>query len=125
MAKKSKQLKNVQKQLSSVTDQLSNIANELELDKRLADVAGKVGLTERKKVLGVPVSKKRTDWGRIAGYGAAVVGAVAGARALGGEHEDSSKQSSEAGSKKDAPKKDAPKKEDTKKEEAKDSGQDD
>jgi uncharacterized membrane protein len=59
-----------------------------DLRKQLGDVAEKIdldaiGLTERKKVLGVPVGKKQTDWGQLASYGLAAAVAFAGTRLLG------------------------------------------
>jgi hypothetical protein len=75
----------VAKQLKDVRKQLGNVADQLKLDKRLGEVADKVGLADRKKVLGIPVSRKRPDWGRIATYGAGALAVLAaGARAIGG-----------------------------------------
>jgi hypothetical protein len=69
----------------TVTKQLKDVRKQLDLDKRVAGVADKVGLAERKKVLGIPVSRKRPDWGRIATYGAAATAvAIAGVRAVSG-----------------------------------------
>lgn len=83
----SKQLKQARKQIDAVTDQL-------DLDKRMLDMAGKAGLAKRKKVLGIPVSRKKPQWGRIATYGAvAAVGAV-GSRVLSGGNDKDDEASS-------------------------------
>jgi hypothetical protein len=110
----SKQLKKLTKQLTSVASQLSDVAGQLDLDKldkRLGGAADKVGLADRKKVLGVPVSRKRPDWGRIATYGAAALAAVAGARAIGGNG-DGSGGGRDEGSSKEKGADDSPKKKD-------------
>jgi uncharacterized membrane protein len=61
-------------QLNDLRKTLSNVTDKLDLDD--------LGLTERQKVLGLPIGGKRTDWGKIAKYGAAAVAAVAGSRFL-------------------------------------------
>jgi hypothetical protein len=65
-----------------VLDQLNDVRKHLG-DKRLG--ADKLGLTERKKVLGVPVGSKRTDWDKVASIakiGAAAAAAVVGTKLL-------------------------------------------
>jgi uncharacterized membrane protein len=83
-------------QLNGLRKTLSNVTDKIDLDD-LGDLTDKLGggLTERKKVLGLPIGSKRTDWGKVASYGAAAVAAVAGSRMLlggkngdGGEDED-------------------------------------
>jgi uncharacterized membrane protein len=58
-----------------VLDQLNDVR------KHLGDAPDKLGLTERKKVLGVPVGSKRTDWDKVASI--AKLGAAAAAGVLG------------------------------------------
>jgi uncharacterized membrane protein len=77
-------------QLNSVRKTLSNVTDKIDLDD-LSDLTDKLGsgLTERKKVLGLPVGSKQTDWSKVARYGAAAVAAVAGSRMLfGGKNGD-------------------------------------
>jgi uncharacterized membrane protein len=71
-----KQLNGLRKQLSEVTDKidLSDLTDKIDLDK--------LGLTERKKVLGIPTGGKQTDWSKIASYGATAIAAIAGSRLL-------------------------------------------
>jgi uncharacterized membrane protein len=73
-------------QLNGVRKHLGGVADQLDLDKRLGQATDKIGLAERKKVLGVPVGAKRTDWDKVGGIakvGAAAVAAVVGTRLLG------------------------------------------
>jgi hypothetical protein len=68
-----------------VLDQLGGVADQLDLEKRVTHAADRVGLTDQKKVLGVPMGRKRPDWSRIATYGAAAAAVtVAGVKALSG-----------------------------------------
>jgi uncharacterized membrane protein len=72
-------------QLNDVRKQLGGVADHLDLDKRLGEATDKLGLAERKKVLGVPVGAKRTDWDKVGGIakvGAAAVAAVVGTKLL-------------------------------------------
>jgi uncharacterized membrane protein len=71
-----KQLNGLRKQLSEVTDKidLGELTDKIDLDK--------LGLTERKKVLGIPTGGKKTDWSKIASYGATALAAIAGTRLL-------------------------------------------
>jgi uncharacterized membrane protein len=79
-------------QLNGLRKTLGNVTDKLDIDD-LGDLTDKLGsgLTERKKVLGLPVGSKRTDWSKVATYGAAAVAAVAGSRMLfGGKNGDDS-----------------------------------
>jgi uncharacterized membrane protein len=72
-------------QLNDVRKHLGGVADQLDLDKRLGEATDKLGLAQRKKVLGVPVGSKRTDWGKVGGIakvGAAAVAAVVGTKLL-------------------------------------------
>jgi uncharacterized membrane protein len=72
-------------QLNDVRKQLGGVADQFDLDKRLGAATDKLGLAERKKVLGVPVGSKRTDWDKVGGIakvGAAAVAAVVGTKLL-------------------------------------------
>ena len=82
-----------------VLDQLGGVAGQLDLEKRVTHAADRVGLTDQKKVLGVPMSRKRPDWSRIATYGAAAAAvAVAGVKALSGNGsgDDEAREGSDA-----------------------------
>lgn len=85
--------KSTTKQLKQARKQIDAVTHQLELDKRMLDVAGKAGLAKRKKVLGVPVSRKKPLWGRIASYAAVAAVSAVGSRVLSGgnkQDEDSS-----------------------------------
>jgi uncharacterized membrane protein len=72
-------------QLNDVRKHLGGVADQLDLDKRLGAATDKLGLAERKKVLGVPVGAKRTDWDKVGGIariGAAAAAAVVGTKLL-------------------------------------------
>jgi hypothetical protein len=82
-----------------VLDQLGGVADQFDLEKRVTHAADRVGLTDQKKVLGVPMGRKRPDWGRIATYGAAAAAvAAAGVKAFSGNGngDDESGEGSEA-----------------------------
>jgi hypothetical protein len=83
---------NMEKQLASAGKVIGSAIDQLDLDKRLSavekrlgGVADKVGMAEQRTLLGIPVSRKRPDWSRIATVGAVAVGALAaGVRFLSG-----------------------------------------
>jgi hypothetical protein len=80
-----------------VREQLSGVADQFDLEKRVTHAAQRVGLTDQKKVLGVPMGRKRPDWGRIATYGAATAAvAVAGVKALTGNGSGTGEDDAEA-----------------------------
>jgi hypothetical protein len=92
---------NLEKQLAAAGKTLGSAIDQLDLDKRLSavekrlgGVAGKVGMAEQRTMLGIPVSRKRPDWGRIATVGAVAVGAVAaGVRFLSGNGDSADDES--------------------------------
>jgi hypothetical protein len=83
---------NLEKQLAAAGKSLGSAIDQLDLDKRLSavekrlgGVADKVGMAEQRTLLGIPTSRKKPDWSRIATVGAVAVGAVAtGVRLLSG-----------------------------------------
>jgi hypothetical protein len=95
---------NLEKQLAAAGKTLGSAIDQLDLDKRLSavekrlgGVAGKVGMAEQRTMLGIPVSRKRPDWGRIATVGAVAVGAVAaGVRFLSGNGDSADDESATA-----------------------------
>jgi hypothetical protein len=100
----------MEKQLANAGKLIGGAIDQLELDKRLSSVerklggvADKVGMADQRTLLGIPLSRKKPDWGRIAAVGAATVGAVAAGVRLfsgNGEHAESSEDdgsSAEAG----------------------------
>jgi uncharacterized membrane protein len=75
-------------QLNDLRKTLNNLTDIIDLDD-LSGLTDKLGsaLTERKKVLGLPVGSKQTDWSKLATYGVAAAGALAGSRLLGRGHD--------------------------------------
>jgi hypothetical protein len=74
----------MEKQLANAGKVIGGAIDQLELDKRLGaverklgGVADKVGMADQRTLLGIPMSRKKPDWSRIAAVGAATVGAVA------------------------------------------------
>jgi hypothetical protein len=97
---------NLEKQLAAAGKSLGSAIDQLDLDKRLSavekrlgGVADKVGMAEQRTLLGIPMSRKKPDWSRIATIGAVAVGAVAtGVRLLSGNGDSAEGESDGEGS---------------------------
>ncbi|MEX1177226.1 MAG: hypothetical protein WEB09_02085 [Nitriliruptor sp.] len=70
------------KQLKRARKAISGAVDHLDLGKQLRGAASTAGLAKRRKVLGIPVSRKRPDWSKIATVGAVAAGIV-GSKVLG------------------------------------------
>lgn len=68
--------------LEKVRKQVGGVVDQFDLDKRTLEVADKAGVVKRKRRLGIPLGRRRPDWGRIATYGVAAVAGMMGSKAL-------------------------------------------
>lgn len=76
------------KQLKRIRKQLSGLVDDLDLDKRALQAADRAGFAKRRTMLGIPLSRKHPDWGRMATYGAVAAAGAVGTRMLGNGRHD-------------------------------------
>jgi hypothetical protein len=69
-------------QLEKARKQVGHVVDQFDLDKRALDVADRTGVVKRKRKLGIPLGRRRPDWGRIAAYGVAAMAGAMGSKAF-------------------------------------------